>query len=320
MSIRGTASPCVMRLLVKLSKQILISSQHICLASRRISFCDEALTWGKKNSRIAQECLEIPRGNKPHTVAMKSTLKTRDLEQYLEMRRWKFPVEASEDVKFAKALASHVLSAPLTMAVHLLDQLVCPGYQWQKPRTLRWACIGARAEASLPVDYWKEIAILRKWYNQEPFQLELVFIGPEVPRRPSMILPCGGSSTLKLKWVVGTFHGVSYNAGSRNIVRLFDAFIMLNPGLGHEYLRESWTPTLELILEGVESGHLGPLLLTAHSKLDAERDSQRLLHFCKVAPIYKENEFASKVTYRDPYENDHFVRPNHFVTVVGGGK
>lgn len=308
-----------MRLLVKQSKQILISSQQICLASRRSSFCDEALTWGKKNSRIAQECLEIPRDNKPHTAAVKCTFKTRDLEQYLKMRRWKFPVEASEDLKFAKALVSHVLSAPLTMAAHLLDQLVLPGSQWQKPRTLRWACIGARAEASLPVEYWKEIAIIRHWYNQEPFQLELVFIGPEVPRRPSMILPCGDSSTLKLKWVVGTFHSISNNTGSMNIVRLFDAFIMLNPGLGHDHLKEGWTPTLELILEGIESERLGPLLLTAHSKLDAERDTQRLLHFCKVAPIYEENEFASQVTYRDPFKNDHIVRPNHFVTIIEKG-
>jgi hypothetical protein len=96
----------------------------------------------------------------------------------------------------------------------------------------------------------------------------------------------------------------------------YEAAILPNPGLGHPHLSRDWEATLEMIL--CDNSFI---LLTAHSLKDAERDYQTLTTKYGVnLPDYKENLWASKITYLDPFDNQHVVRPNHYVTVIDKGK
>ncbi|GKY90398.1 hypothetical protein MPSEU_000013700 [Mayamaea pseudoterrestris] len=192
----------------------------------------------------------------------------------------------------AEGLATHVLSAPLTVAKATNQQ--------------KWCCIGARAEASLPVQYWREVLVVLSWLNHAnaPVQVQLDFIGPEVLQRPPLTLSYM-DATLKLQWTFsGKFHEMDPAHASS-----YDAYILLNPGLGHDHLMVDWKPSIDLLL-----GCSAPKLLTAHSKLDASRDAKVLSDYFLASSLdYELNPFASRITYQDPFDSSHMVQPNHYV-------
>jgi hypothetical protein len=298
-----------------------------------------ALKWARENPKIAQECLNPPpliptRGETQSVNRLHSLKQIQCFDDYWRWRRWEFPVESEAELEEAKALASHVLSAPLTLATQLLTPNNSRNLSESGPRKQQqqWCCIGARAEAGLPLEFWKEMLVLGTAFveNDAPLHLTLDFIGPEIVQRPPVQLDYE-ESTLNIRWLfAGKFHEwvavqqVSAHTSSMAL-ESYDAYILLNPGLGHAHLKEDWKPTLDLLLttksaaEKSERERHPTILLTAHSQLDTERDAalltQELSSSSQTKRIitYEENPFASRIDYQDPFDTQHLVRSNHYL-------
>jgi len=316
-------------------------------------------------------------------------------DEYWNRRVWKFPVSIGSEKEsvHGRALATHVLSAPLTLASQLLPPLLkeeTPRENSQEHLKLRWCCVGARAEASLPTEYWKELLVALRWGVGSPRQaeegtrnsgsaskvvdIELDFVGPDLalgkggrPPETLTLFPENESTsnkqwylTFTLNWRYrGKFH--EYVTDRRRQVQLqdsgvteYDAYVLLNPGLGHPNLREDWIPTLDLLFGSSSSSSSDErerpvlVLLTAHSKLDADRDLEFLSRQGYISTglslNYEDNPFASRISYEDPFfgsdgsgsaesaddktdddgreqqrrpkQRHHLVRPNHYAALL----
>ena len=365
---------------------------------------DPAFTWAKQNPAVAQDCLEQP----PLLVSIDEDLLLDELlanllsskqpqgwprdslERYCQSRHWNFPV-SDDQRQLALALVSHVLSAPLSLAqFHIeilakkrreaLESASRGGEAEEKDsddtgddKPFRWCIIGARAESTLPMDFWKEYLWLVEQYSKQlnpqgkPYNqnIQMDFVGPDIvipPSHPKAIVSWN-ESTLEICWrYEGLFHDMIESHQQREIPKVtepddtggalydndcnYDAYVLFNPGLGHDNLIKDWKPTIEYILEQQERGPRQDrpvICLSAHSKLDARRDSQILNNLYDVdldsassevdnggCYPYKVNPFSSRITYRDPIQanksrntsgateesDDHFVRPNHYVSTI----
>ncbi|KAL3827299.1 hypothetical protein ACHAXA_005045 [Cyclostephanos tholiformis] len=118
----------------------------------------------------------------------------------------------------------------------------------------------------------------------------------------------------------------------------WDGYALFNPGLGHPNLRGMWHQTLKFLLRTDK-----PMLITAHSIIDASRDREVLEEtitadddgssFCcsELPLVYDDNPYASRMGFVDPFyspadqmgkgwdsvgtENAHHgvIHPNHSV-------
>ena len=308
---------------------------------------DPALAWARSNPRLAQECLNPPsadsRGFSPG-MAMDS------LESYLEWREWTVPNELEEprggvlgdpaaSKEHATALISHILSAPLTLASHfgrLSEHRGSDGTVDDGVVELGWCCVGARAEASIPTAYWEEFLRFSRasmsskesspLSKNKRLELSIDFIGPDIAPKlaeQSMSL-AEGRDGHETEWSLslrgyhrGLFHDIPAFKGH---AQTWDAYLLFNPGLGHPNLRASWEPTLNAILRNPQRERRPGktlLLLTAHSERDMARDAAILGDVYELENVeYRENPFASRVAYKDPFEKHDVVRPNHYVATV----
>jgi hypothetical protein len=196
------------------------------------------------------------------------------------------------------------------------------------------------------LEYWKEWLILeRQHFAREQkthkisspslvnskLQLTIDFLGPDCIPRPSHVLSYE-ESTLTLQWLsnqtfheyVAQIHGLypeMLPSRSLSPVSLlpWDAYALFNPGLGHHHLKQSWQPTLQLLASELQQ-HSKPILCTAHSSLDAERDEKELRRVIVGGGHqpdgflleYQENAWASQISYQDPFDRNHVVHPNAF--------
>lgn len=247
---------------------------------------------------------------------MTSRVLVSSLEDYLSWRSWEFPCEHDDDLPYAHSLVSHVLTTPLTLWQHLP---VFGENQMNKEKLTNHdvciAILGARSEGSLPLEYWNEFLYLLSICSEVGDQQwgkkwRIDFIGPDCPVRPSSTLR-GNGCELSLNWPFqGLFHHWDKDAYSQ-----YDAFVLLNPGIGHPHLQKSWEPTLQLLFSQL---HRHPILLTAHSELDAKRD-EGLLHekYCLQPSLqYQRNQFRSRIQYDDPFDVTHRVQPNHSFVLI----
>jgi hypothetical protein len=89
--------------------------------------------------------------------------------------------------------------------------------------------------------------------------------------------------------------------------------VLFNPGIGHKALAASWRPTLDLLKAAPRPL---PVLWTAHSEEDMERDRKALEAW---APRWltppEANPFASRMRVMDPLEPGHVVTTNAFAGV-----
>jgi hypothetical protein len=331
---------------------------------------DAALQWGRANPEVAQSCLNLPTTTKnpaPFLETIPLPPVVNNWSDYWKWRTWDFsPAKSSADRTHAQSLTTHVLSAPLTIASHLLRIAAADNTASSNNNEeivlFRCCCVGARAESMLPVEYWREVLLV--WQQQQQQQqhsnrnkkrrMVLSFVGPDIVRRPPMTLTFESSAdetssiSLELQWSYkGKFHdyarqGASLEDKNKNKKEEYDAFIFLNPGFGHAHLKEDWRPTLDLLFHKnddnkTETTETSPpskespilLLLTAHSRLDADRDLACLQERFETHPImmcksnhsssrsdYLENPFASHITYQDPFDSQHLVRPNQYYRVL----
>ena len=246
-------------------------------------FQDEAFRWAQENTAEAKTVLSVP----ATTQSISKPLST--LEDYLEQRGWKIG-----DRKCSVALLSHVLSVPLTLWYSAEQNNIAPSLQHQ------WCCLGARAEATLPPEFWKELLMSS---SQRLWNMD--FVGPDLRPTAHPVQLRQGDSQLTIQWHhQGYFHDMPSEKD-----KPWDGIILLNPGLGHPHLRANWIPTLEK-LRGQS------MWLTAHSALDAERDAQLLRNEMGIDVNYELNPFASRISYQDPFDKTHFVSPNKYIAWI----
>ena len=307
---------------------------------------DEARKWSRKNERLAREAMSLPTTTimEPQNMSFNIPF---DLEAYLRERCWPgFSDDESSksSVDHMIVLISQALTYPLTLGFHSQP------FFMEGKNDIRLAVLGARSEASLPVAYWREMLYLSDRMNNSsntntsPINWTLDFIGPDIAPRLASRFTSLNSSHRHLKLVMN-YHNTYFhqhvmdqsNAQSQSIVNRWDGFVLFNPGVGHSNLLQLWKPTLELILQSNK-----PILITAHSEIDQERDRQtfvdaleeirgnadgspqsRFCQFSSSSPIlYKSNPFASRMVFEDIIKekgsNDgpHLVRPNYSVCLL----
>lgn len=306
------------------------------LFSSNAIYTDASLIWGRAHPGEAQQCLQVP----PYP-SMASTSEAlinlshlSSLEEYLRWRNWNFPLAKETDLPHAKALVSHLLSAPLTLGKfydETFDTSILSTTRGITSLSFHWLCIGARAEAMLPVEFWQEmlIAITQCHQNSSSFssgaldrkelhvEFSLDFLGPDVdPQMPDTTLTYENSQ-LHLKWLYkGFLHDyVKHRKTAKNYP--WSAFILLNPGLAHPHLVKGWEQTIDFLLR-IHRDNNHPILLTAHSSLDGVRDWNLLQSKLQTSqlPPFRHNPFASHITYEDPFDPTHMVQPNHSYLIL----
>ena len=266
-------------------KGCLFLFKYVRLQSNKRFFHDDAtLQWARANPIEARTALEQPAFYHENDVPP-----AQSFEQYWEQRKWKLQSQ------HAKHLVTHVLSHPLTLAHYFRmnsrsDDLLSRSQQ-------HWCCVGARNESTLPHHYWRELLAS---LPHPISSMTLEFLGPEItPQLPHTI--SHNKTKLELKWSQQKFlHDVQFNPS-------WTGFILFNPGLGHPNLAQGWKASLPIVFQ-----RQLPVLLTAHSKLDADRDNS-ILQELELQIIYTKNPFASRITFKDPIsEEDHWVSSNQW--------
>ncbi len=338
------------------------------IIKRNITTITQAQKWAKENPLLAQKSMAVPAYNSKNDDDNCADRNERfsSLDQYLKWRKWDLntsfatrnknsqPLENdSENIYMQQMminLVSHPLTYPLTLGSQLNRFLDNNNNNESKSSlSLRLCCIGARAEATLPLEYWKEMLIMainmkeNSSLNWEECIID--FIGPDVPKNlPSRTVSISQQSllynsdyqskegkqtswTLRMNYHLDLFHNYIHKKNHNDNDNI-DGFILFNPGIGHDYLKKIWKPTMENILELNK-----PILLTAHSDLDVERDREMLQNEyynnngdLNLDDPYEQNSFASRIQYQDPLHNTtttttsnsepslhhiHLVRPNH---------
>ena len=169
------------------------------------------------------------------------------------------------------AALSSALTYPLTLA-HAWELLGLGS----EATTL--CVIGARAEASLPVTAWAELGEL----TGATVKLELT--GPAAkatpqehahgPRRLSMVFPDTPMCYHQTSTGSALLHLARGGPGRATPLptdleaALPDAFVLFNPGFGEPGWERAWRPTVDALNVAGR-----PLLLTALSRADADRDA-----------------------------------------------
>lgn len=349
------------------------------------------------NPKLAKQILKVPsintvpladtNGSNGNPILQrrrgKAVSTTTSLEAYLDWRNWdikstlqrnKFDYDDNKAYQLAVGLLSHTLTFPLTLGHYfgrntdvgnsINDESFCRKKQrvMKTDDVLRLCCVGARAECTLPNDYWKEFLLvfasthtgsagtIESTQQQNSIHECIIdFIGPDVPHhlvsRTIDISSSESSNTcnsnddddddannlnyrLTMNYHSSYLHeyllqhrktilGVTFddNGSSDNHSPPWDGYVLFNPGLGHTNLKSQWYKTLMFILRTGK-----PILLTAHSRNDAERDRTLLetmivedvngQYFVRnVLPFttYVENPFASQMRYMDPFSSTNIA-------------
>lgn len=301
---------------------------------------DMALQWRRSNEGVAKACLEPPR-NDP---SRDSTPNLSSWSEYWKWRQWDFtPSRSTGGTGYAQALATHLLSAPLTVATLLLRAATNYPEVMKDNIALHCCCIGARSESMIPAVYWREALLV--WQHTivtRPFHVQLSFVGPDIRPRPSVTMSAGEDLSMELCWAYkGLFHDFIQKDDLREMLD-YDAFIFLNPGFGHPHMNREWKPTLDILFHPRTKTQVGNdlaaakssvVLTTAHSMLDSKRDWQCLkLYANSFRSIsddqtrehdptsfdyqYDKNTFSSTISYHDPFDMNHIVRPNQYHKVL----
>ena len=188
------------------------------------------------------------------------------------------------EIPYAISMLSSMMTFPLTLA-YMMRQIFP-----NKQDKLSILITGARSESSLPGHFWKEM--LFAYDNISNYQIG--FSGPDLQANG----PGGkGGKPARVSWtkdkdssiVADLFHVPQGKSKLHENVSLIeqlnsiDLLVLFNPGFGSKVLQESWKPTLNLLLK---SGK--PIICTAHSKFDANRDLNALNDL-----ISKKEEFGN---------------------------
>lgn len=159
--------------------------------------------------------------------------------------------------------------------------------------------VGARAEATLPAQYWRELC---KWTN---IKWNVDFYGPDIPTKID-----------KAEVVAGDFKG-RFHAGEYHVEHhdkhkdRLDLVVMYQPGLAHKTEGKKWRNTLEQMLKTKT-----PTLVTGFNQEDALGDYELVKHIRGpgvelMAPV--ENVFSNLERVPVPDQPDAVARSNHYI-------
>ncbi|CAM9766987.1 unnamed protein product, partial [Phaeothamnion confervicola] len=210
------------------------------------------------------------------------------LDAYLDARAWQ-PGDGS-----GRRIVSHLLTYPLTLASALHRLKASQEGVGKYGDSLSIVCVGARAEASLPLPLWRELLFACPWLQA----LNIHFIGLDCPgvspaagagnAAGNTIRPAkaGAPSAVNGSTVTATLEGRSVHFSLtrgllhaaaavspdvRAAATAADAFVLFNPGLAAPALRDGWRPTLDFLLPLRR-----PVVMTSHSDADADADAALL--------------------------------------------
>jgi hypothetical protein len=265
--------------------------------TRRVPACFKALQVGlhkHASTTDAVAALQLEEHNYAQTAAARTQLQlptvqegadlqlglSSGLETYLRSRGCALSNDLeAEQPGPALRIMSHMLTFPLTLAyalqqLHSRSLLNNSSSSSSAPSAgLNIVCIGARAEASLPVHLWTEAVLACNGILGSSSSLS--FIGPELQLPQSFLNSSSlqhtvqhNDTALTLQWQKQLYHAAEsslHNAHSAEV------YVLYNPGLGHPALSSSWSATIDAV---ISSGKL--IILTGHSELDAARDAQWL--------------------------------------------
>lgn len=180
-----------------------------------------------------------------------------------------------------------LLSYPLTMAYAL--SLLFPSHYGRE--SVNILIVGARAESSLPLVWWRELLFT----NHSTLQHNVRFVGPGLLQNRDIL----GTTSCEIKisdrhklhkehltrslTITNNFgvssgrqmhkdHSVLHEHPDRDeLLRWADVFFLYNPGYGNDNLRKSWQPTLQMLLHTRK-----PIVCTAYGQHDRLRDLNAL--------------------------------------------
>ena len=181
------------------------------------------------------------------------------------LRREAFAAADPMAQKAAVDLLTGGLTFPYTLAS--TGQRLCSA-----ARPVRICVVGARAEASMPLHFWREALCLTGWPS-----LRLDMVGPKVDAaepRGDMQQPSGGGGGgggVAIVPEAALFHESRLHAELLGAPahELPDAFVLFNPGLGEPGWGRAWEPTVRALV-----ALRRPVLVTALSAADAAQDAR----------------------------------------------
>lgn len=283
-----------------------------------------------------------------------------DMRQYMQTRvassrhSSAAPVDHLMQQASAQRVISSLLTFPLTLSYGLSLLFRIPGLPPQvlhsddAPQFKRNVLIvGARSESSLPHAWWREL--LYSHHSAMLKELNIRMIGPGL-QQSKRNASHTSTSTCSIKLsdqaneAVSKVLNVTVNSsadsdGKRHedfnllhehpermeLLQWADAFVLFNPGIGNEYLKGYWDPTIRLLLSTRK-----PILCTAYGMHDlrrdlncldaisAEEDDQDLGEPLEFAFPPHENPFKSWKRTIDPKEegDDGIVTTNFSIYAV----
>jgi len=159
-------------------------------------------------------------------------------------------------------MITQVLSYPLTLSYLLYK--ISSQFSPSNP-LLNVTVVGARAESSLPILWWREMV---HFALPSPL-INILMVGPQTTNsKRQRVRHTFSASDTTQELIVrrrpsrALFHDRVDSNALQNDSHIFCLF---NPGLGQ--LRESWEESMDAILKTRK-----PVILSAHSKMDLERD------------------------------------------------
>lgn len=301
--------PSSNRVSFNVSRQILI-----IMATKRTS--SGLRSWVEHNSSLAQQVLTPPPPppnlhlcggtflQSPSATNNEHIVNT--LDKYLHYRNWAIPYHNTLDKEASISLVSYPLTYPLTLGyfycTKIMDTKRIAAQYGTAANPIRICCVGARAEATLPEPFWKELLI-----STFPLSWHVSFIGPDViiPKEQCKIIKLvhkvgsnGDSDNerqfLRLSFYRCYFEDYIATVTNQNnntttlpseknnhegvlpsihkvISDMWSGAVLFNPGFGHTYLQKKWVGTMQLLIQSNI-----PLLITAHNQADCDRDLQAL--------------------------------------------
>ena len=300
-------------------------------------------SFAKEHSDIARELLKVPPHYPTHnnsTTLMQS--KAEKLEDYLIWRKWdiegilnRHELDIENINSVAVGLLSHPLTFPLTLGRYISEIVSHDSTDYEQKKDIRICCVGARAEATLPDDYWREFLIAASTVAESSITID--FIGPDIPsnlnssktiflldnnndNEDGHIQQYNKSNKLTMNYHKSFLHDVILkllkslheqhkdtlqpSERTEKIRNIWDGYVLFNPGIGHPNLQEGWIPTLKFLIETRK-----PIVFTAHSTIDADRDKKVLEKMLTNDNVnnsdriveYKPNPYASRMKFVDPF-------------------
>ncbi|EJK74302.1 hypothetical protein THAOC_04029 [Thalassiosira oceanica] len=148
--------------------------------------------FARRHTRAAAAALAVPPPSSACSTQVhpfendQPTTETTTLEDYLQWRGWDMKATLEEYelgssyMESAVGLVSHPLTFPLTLGRFVSQEFAGTSLR----KKLRVCVVGARAEVTLPVQYWRELLVVTMNQNID-FQID--FVGPDVPLKSSTV-------------------------------------------------------------------------------------------------------------------------------------